>query len=220
MRLTRRVCPAAPLVATVFALALAACGGTSARTTSATARTSTGSTATSVTASTAKTGPEHSKDSPANDAERVPLIDIHLKSSVPLSPISNRYTCHGANLAPALSWSGTPRGTKELALFVVSELPIHGKLDFAWAVTGLSPQSTGVSSGKLPAGAVVGRNSAGTTRYSLCPPANNSNPYVIILYALPRKVSVKQGFDPEPLVEGKLRHIARHEGEMFVTYEG
>jgi hypothetical protein len=67
----------------------------------------------------------------------------------------------------------------------------------------------------LPKSAVLGRNSAGHDDYSLCPRASQ---YAVLLYALQRKLPVRQGFDPEALVEGKLVHLAEHEGETFISY--
>jgi hypothetical protein len=34
--------------------------------------------------------------------------------------IPARHTCEGADVSPALDWSGVPRGTKSLALVIVS----------------------------------------------------------------------------------------------------
>lgn len=144
-------------------------------------------------------------------AEKAPQIDIRLTSSAPAGVLSARYTCDGSNVSPVFRWSGVPKGMRELDLFVLSTLPVHGKFDVAWAVAGINPRTTRISSAKLPRAVVIGRNSAGQDGYSLCPAAKS---YTALIYALPRKVSVSRGFQAEPLVNNLVR-IAGHEGSLF-----
>lgn len=47
-------------------------------------------------------------------------------------------------------WSGVPRGTVELAIFVLNLQRVHGRLFFDWALAGLSPALHGISAGTLP----------------------------------------------------------------------
>ena len=79
------------------------------------------------------------------------------------------YTCDGKGTSPALRWQGVPPGTAELVLFAMNIQPVEGKLFFDWAVAGLSPELEEIEAGKLPKGAVVGRNSFGKTGYEICP---------------------------------------------------
>jgi phosphatidylethanolamine-binding protein (PEBP) family uncharacterized protein len=195
-------------------LALAGCGSSSA-TTQTKSDPSVGSTAKQTTpAATTAASPSTT----ASTAEKVPTEDITVKSSPSLKPMPARYTCDGANISPTFSWSAVPHGIKEVDLFVLSALPVHGKYVVAWAVTGISPSTHRLSSTHLPAGTVVGRNSSGQARYSLCPAHGTTGQYVALLYALPRRVPVSTGFDVEALVEGKLTHIATSEGELFFSY--
>jgi len=108
------------------------------------------------------------------------------------------YTCDGKGTAPALSWQGVPQGTAELVLFAMNVQPVEGKLFFDWAVAGLSPALTEVEAGKLPKGAVVGRNGFGKTGYEICPPSG-AETYMFTVFALPKKLSPPQGFDPSAL---------------------
>jgi len=105
------------------------------------------------------------------------------------------YTCDGKNTSPALSWQGVPPGTAELALLVMNIQPVEGRLFFDWAVGGLSPELEEIEAGKLPKGAVVGRNSFGKTGYGICP-AGSGETYMFTVFALPKKLSPSQGFDP------------------------
>ncbi len=105
------------------------------------------------------------------------------------------YGCDGKNTSPALRWQGVPQGTAELVLFVMNAQPAGGQLFFDWAVAGLSPELEEIEAGKLPKGAVVGRNSFGKTGYEICPEGSGET-YVLTLFALPKKLSPSQGFDP------------------------
>ncbi|HUC08605.1 MAG TPA: YbhB/YbcL family Raf kinase inhibitor-like protein [Solirubrobacterales bacterium] len=109
--------------------------------------------------------------------------------------LSAQYTCDGKNTSPALRWQGVPQGTVELALFAMNIQPVEGKLFFDWAVAGLSPELEEIEAGKLPKGAIVGRNSFGKKGYEACP-EGDSETYMFALFALPEKLSPSEGFEP------------------------
>lgn len=128
-------------------------------------------------------------------ASKVPLVNLTLSSSTGLEPIAARYTCDGADQSLPLSWGRIPYGTVELAVFIINSEPVHGKFVVDWAVTGLKPSLRKLSAGQLPAGAVVGRNSFGQARYSICPPRGARAGYLIRLDALPKRVGERPGFN-------------------------
>ncbi len=109
--------------------------------------------------------------------------------------LSAEYTCDGKNTSPALRWQGVPQGTAELALLAMNIQPVKGKLFFDWAVAGLSPELEEIEAGKLPKGAIVGRNSFGKADYEICP-EGSSETYIFALFALPQKLSPNPGFEP------------------------
>src|ERR1017187_7563044 len=82
--------------------------------------------------------------------------------------VDRETTCDGADRSPALKWRGIPANAAELTLFVLDLQPVNHKLFFDWAVAGLSPKLKGLEAGRLPPGAVVGRNGFGHTGYSIC----------------------------------------------------
>jgi phosphatidylethanolamine-binding protein (PEBP) family uncharacterized protein len=127
-----------------------------------------------------------------------------------------QYTCDGKNTSPALSWQGVPEGTAELVLFVMNTQPVAGKLFFDWAVAGLSPDLEEIEAGKLPKGAVVGRNSFGKTGYEICP-EGSSESYVFLLFALPKKLSPGQGFEPLALRKS-VSEISSNAGLTALSY--
>jgi phosphatidylethanolamine-binding protein (PEBP) family uncharacterized protein len=162
--------------------------------------------------------------SPARRAKTA-LADITLGSPAVATsgPSGNsmpaQYTCHGKNISLPLSWHGVPAGTQELVLFVISSTPVNGKLFYDWALAGINPTLGTIGAGETPAGAVVGRNGNGQDRYSVCPPGGTHETYVFALYALPRNISAKPGFEPNALRQEVLQ-LARHTGILLLTYQG
>jgi phosphatidylethanolamine-binding protein (PEBP) family uncharacterized protein len=126
------------------------------------------------------------------------------------------YTCDGKNTSPALSWQGVPEGTAELVLFAMNTKPVAGKLFFDWAVAGLSPDLEEIEAGKLPKGAVVGRNSFGKNGYEICPEGSGES-YVFLLFALPKKLSPSQGFEPLALRKS-VSEISSNAGLTALSY--
>jgi phosphatidylethanolamine-binding protein (PEBP) family uncharacterized protein len=203
--------------ALIAAFALAGCGGSSStQSSSATAAsaTSTSSTASAAASTTSTTTTSTS----TTTSEKVPNIDIQLSSSIKLDPLPARYTCDGANVSPPVIWGHLPSNTAEVDLFLFNLAPVHGKLFANWAVAGLSPKLTGVSVGRLPAGAIVGRNSYGQVGYSVCPPKGPSVRLAFLVYALPQKIPARPGFNPEALRE-KALHIAESAGLLGASYK-
>jgi phosphatidylethanolamine-binding protein (PEBP) family uncharacterized protein len=119
---------------------------------------------------------------------------------------------------PPLTWGKAPPKTVAFDLFIYNFLPVHGKLVPVWAVAGLKPTSRGLSGGRIPPGAVVGRNRLGQVRYSLCPPKGKNVQYEVLLYALQHKASVMPGFDAEALTNSDER-AAEAEGSLLFSYK-
>lgn len=117
------------------------------------------------------------------------------------------YTCDGRNVPPTLRWTKLPRGTAELMLDIIKAHDVNEKIYFDWAVAHIKPTVHGITAGKLPPGAVLGANSKGHVGYDLCPPKGTFETYIVLLFALPHRLSAKTGFDA-----GDLRHQALHTG--------
>jgi len=126
-----------------------------------------------------------------------------------------KYTCDGGNVSPPLKWSGLPPEAAELVLFVLNFQPVDEALFFDWAVAGIDPATEGIEEGKLPPGAVVGKNSFGKRGYSLCPPeAGKSETYAFLLFAIPEALEPEAGFDSLTLREEVL---AQHGNAGIIT---
>ncbi|MFZ1925714.1 MAG: hypothetical protein WAU42_06195 [Solirubrobacteraceae bacterium] len=110
-------------------------------------------------------------------------------------PVS--YTCAGAGISPALSWQKVPTKAAELFLFVIDDNSSGSEGGIRWVVGGIEPSSTGVAAGKVPAGGIVGTNTAGKAAYSaICPAKGKSDTVEFVMYALSKKLQLSPGFQP------------------------
>lgn len=137
-------------------------------------------------------------------------------SSGGLRALPAEFTCDGKGVSPALRWQGVPEGSAELVLFAMNMRPVAGKLFFDWAVAGLSPDLEEIEAGKLPKGAVVGRNSFGKAAYEICPESGEET-YILTLFALPKKLSPSQGFDPLALRKS-VAGVSGNVGLLALSY--
>jgi hypothetical protein len=213
-------------VSAALMLTLAACGG-SGSTSQSSSTLASASQTTSATATT--TGTQTSGSTPNAQAAKTGEPKEHvLKEAIRVSSpvlgegskIPARYTCDGADTSPPLRWGTVPRGTVELALFVLdlkSEPTVKPVVN--WAVAGLHPTLKGISAGKLPPGAIVGRNSLGQNRYTICPARRHSlQHYAVALLALPHWVSATPGFNASAFFK-KVLHTAEYSGLAGFTYQ-
>ncbi|MGH3574320.1 MAG: YbhB/YbcL family Raf kinase inhibitor-like protein, partial [Pseudonocardiaceae bacterium] len=76
--------------------------------------------------------------------------------------IPAQYTCDGDNVSPPLSWSEVPEGAAELVL-LLEDPDAPGGTHVHWSLFGIDPSCGGLEEGKLPAGAVGGKNDYGRT---------------------------------------------------------
>ncbi len=111
--------------------------------------------------------------------------------------IPAQYTCAGAGISPPLSWTKVPAHAAELVLFVIDESSNGAAGGIRWIVGGIDPSSTGVAAGKVPAGGVLGTNTAGKVSYSpICPAKGKSDTIELIMYALKKTIPLSPGFQP------------------------
>ena len=106
------------------------------------------------------------------------------------SPIDARYTCKGANVAPALSWTEAPEGTQEIAITMIDE-----DFDFDhWTMAGIAPDVTTLAENTTPEGAVAALNGSGVAGYTgPCPPTGATHTYLITVHFLDRALQLTAG---------------------------
>jgi Raf kinase inhibitor-like YbhB/YbcL family protein len=114
--------------------------------------------------------------------------------------IDPRYTCEalggtpGTGASPALSWSGVPDGTNNVAI-VVTDLTANGFVH--WAMVGVAPTVTSLPEGVAGQYAVQGKNGFGKLGWGgPCPPAGSGqHEYLVQVFALDRDLGLEPGFD-------------------------
>jgi phosphatidylethanolamine-binding protein (PEBP) family uncharacterized protein len=128
-------------------------------------------------------------------SNNVATVGVESSARMPNGVIMPRYTCKGANISVPVSWVGVTTEAKEIVI-LVRTLQAGGHFAVNWAVAGIMPSLGGIPAGKLPPGAVVGRNSLGQVGYSLCPAKGAPTGLVVIaVNAVPHKLGLHQGFD-------------------------
>jgi Raf kinase inhibitor-like YbhB/YbcL family protein len=117
--------------------------------------------------------------------------------------IDARFTCAGDDVQPAVSWSGTPDGTKEIAL-VVRDLDAD---DFVhWAIAGIDPALGAIAESQAPVGAIEAANDFSSANQHVvgwcgpCPPAGAAHTYQTTLYALDQAIELPTGAAADDLV--------------------
>jgi phosphatidylethanolamine-binding protein (PEBP) family uncharacterized protein len=157
--------------------------------------------------------------SAAKKEANIPLTS----SAIEGTKLPARYTCDGANIAPAFKWGAVPTGTRELVLFAIGKAQAsHAPSTIEWAMAGLKPELGEVTAGKVPTGAFLEEASNGKRHYSICPPRGQSRLYAFALYAVPEKVIVTPNVNGTTLfhnlAEGKPEFRATASGEITASY--
>ncbi|MGE3959614.1 MAG: YbhB/YbcL family Raf kinase inhibitor-like protein [Vicinamibacterales bacterium] len=129
----------------------------------------------------------------AQGAFRLTSTDVAEGATIKVEQTFNGFGCTGANISPALSWSGAPSGTRSFALIMHDPDAPTGVGGFThWIVYNIPATATGLAKGAgsqggaLPAGAAQAATSFGAAGYGgPCPPAGDKpHRYVFTLYAL------------------------------------
>lgn len=98
--------------------------------------------------------------------------------------LPTEYSCDGSGSTPALSWSGTPEGTKEYALMMTT-IPVDGSTRWNWVLYGIPGSTTGLTKDSSGVG-TTGTGSHGTVMMydPPCPQGSGTKTYTLTLYAL------------------------------------
>ncbi|MFN4201563.1 MAG: YbhB/YbcL family Raf kinase inhibitor-like protein [Tabrizicola sp.] len=145
-------------------------------------------------------------------------------ATLPEAQVLNGFGCSGANLSPALSWSGAPEGTKSYVLTLFDPDAPTGSGWWHWTVANIPADSTalaaGASSGGLPAGAVEGRTDFGAPGYGgACPPEGAGvHHYVFTLYAMPEAALPVDAGTSGAMVGYLANAMALEQARLTVTY--
>ena len=133
--------------------------------------------------------------------------------------IPKRHTGEGANVSPALSWTGLPKGTRELALICDDPDAPTPKPWVHWVLYGIPTSLAGLKEGHSRAG-LEGPNDSGGVGYTgpMPPNGHGVHRYFFRLYALDATLNNAPGWSKERLlaeIEGHVLETA----ELMGTYE-
>lgn len=152
------------------------------------------------------------------EEEQTEVID-NMKLSSPIfengQAIPSEYTCDGADISPALNFSGIPKNAKSLALIMDDpDAPMGTWVH--WVIWNIPPNITGFSKGEkitFP----QGNNSWGNIEYGgPCPPSGIHH-YYFKLYALDTMLDLREGATKKQLVEAMSGHIIE-QAQLIGTY--
>jgi phosphatidylethanolamine-binding protein (PEBP) family uncharacterized protein len=185
------------------------------------AKTTPSTTASKPTTQPAKAPPAKTSNTPSQTSKALAALGkIALTSSAFKAggAIPTRYTCDGANVSPPLEWQGVPKGTAELFLLAI-DLSGSASDAIQWAVAGIPPSASGLPAGSLPAGAVVGLNSAGKASWDgICGAKGQLHHVAFLFYALSHKLGLQSGFNPA-VARNALKGATLGTGLTLATYD-
>ena len=124
---------------------------------------------------------------------RLSSTDVRANSRVPDRHVFNGMGCTGANVSPALSWSGAPSGTKSFAVTVYDPDAPTGSGWWHWLIYNIPASANGLPADAgnpeknvAPAGSVQGNTDFGARGYGgpCPPPGDKPHRYVFTVFAL------------------------------------
>jgi len=154
-------------------------------------------------------GPVHK---PVKGVKKMAAPSMMIKSPLfkNMEKLPVKYTGDGDGVSPALVFENVPANTKSLALIMDDPDAPAGTFDH-WLIFDIPPSVKEIKEGTTPAGAVMGKNSAGRTNYvPPYPPAGNPHRYVFNLYALDKTLFLMEGDDKFRIMSAMEGHIIAH----------
>ncbi len=118
-----------------------------------------------------------------------------------------KYSRDGKGINPPLIFENVPANAKSIVLIMDDPDAPSGTFDH-WLIFNVSPKTKEIKEDSFPAGALTGKNTAGTTRYvSPSPPPGKPHRYVFKLYALDIPLPLKEGADKYQIEKAMEGHI-------------
>ena len=130
----------------------------------------------------------------------------------PGGDIPTRYTCQGADVSPALTWTEPPAGTKSFAL-IADDPDAPGGTFVHWVLYNLPPSIRRLPEAMAGNDPLSGGGHQGTNDFPMsgyagpCPPPGKYHRYFFRLYALDTVLSLKGGGTRQELDRAMTGHI-------------
>jgi Raf kinase inhibitor-like YbhB/YbcL family protein len=149
--------------------------------------------------------------------------NMNLESSAFVNgqPIPQKHTCQGADLSPALTWSGAPANTKSFALIVDDpDAPVGDWVH--WMIYNLPASAHNLPEGvsrteKTHAGVQLFNDFKKIGYGGPCPPPGKPHRYFFKLYALDTALNVSPKASKQDLEEALKAHVLA-KAELMGTY--
>jgi Raf kinase inhibitor-like YbhB/YbcL family protein len=144
---------------------------------------------------------------PAHSTFRIESAAFKEGSLIPM-----RFSCHGENVSPQLSWSNPPAGVRSFALIVEDPDAPAGTWTH-WVLFNLPAQARAMGENtprqdELPNGGLQGKNSFGNVGYGgPCPPAGKAHRYFFRLYALDIVLDLQAGAEKSEVLAAMKGHV-------------
>lgn len=132
-----------------------------------------------------------------------------------------KFTCHGIDVSPPLTWSDPPAGTESFALIVEDPEAVTG-IYTQWVVCNLPSNTRELSEAvtsvdDLPGNATLGVNSMGEAGYTGPCPDTTTDRAVFHLYALDTMLNASLGVERKD-VEAQMDGHVLDEAELIGIY--
>lgn len=137
--------------------------------------------------------------------------------------IPKKFACNGQNISPPLTWRNVPQGTKAFALIVDDPDAPSGTFTH-WLIFNIPSETHELSAaipsqGKLPSGALQGKNDFGEIGYDgPCPPSGPAHHYRFTVYALDKSLDLKAGATREQVINAMEGNVLAR-GRLTGTYK-
>lgn len=136
--------------------------------------------------------------------------------------VPERYSCFGDNVQPDFAFANAPKNTASYALILHDiDVALDGRAEdgLHWTVWNIPGDARGIPEGRLPSGAVVGRNVEERNEYlgPGAPPGARFHHYVFEFFALDRTLALPLTTDRAALlaaIEGKILDKAAYVGRF------
>lgn len=141
-------------------------------------------------------------------------LTLNTTSFVNQKTVPVLYTCDGKDTSPEFDWTNLPANTKTITL-IVSDPDAPGGTFYHWVLYNIPTSVSALQEGmnKIPAGAMIGKNSFGKLQYNgPCPPKGSIHSYVFTIYALDTKLGIANGADGETVITAMQNHILGEAG--------
>jgi Raf kinase inhibitor-like YbhB/YbcL family protein len=132
-------------------------------------------------------------------------------------PIPAQYAYKGKNISPELRIRNVPADAKSLVLIVFDPDSPTG-LWTHWLVWNIPAKTTVIAKGKVPAGAVQGKNSFGNNRYDGPVHPSGTHRYFFRIYALSTVLSVPAGSNRDAILNTFTDENLVGLGETYGVY--